>query len=58
MSQNNDHPLTSIETPNGTVWSPRYHKNTNGAWELNDKSFQQMITPLSDSEQNARPDEE
>ncbi|MEN6347950.1 MAG: hypothetical protein ABFD08_00935 [Syntrophomonas sp.] len=36
-------PIISIEAENGTIWSPRYHKNTQGEWELNDKSFQKMI---------------
>ena len=36
-------PITRVEGENGAVYYPRYHKNTQGEWELNDKSFQEMF---------------
>lgn len=44
MSEDKDpHPITRIESGSGVVYYPRYHKNTQGEWELNDKSFQKMF---------------
>ena len=43
-------PMTRIEDKSGTVWYPKYHRNTKGELELNDKSFQKMFTPRVTSE--------
>ncbi len=40
---NKQQPITRIVGENGTVWYPRYHKNTKGEWELKDKSFRKML---------------
>ena len=36
-------PILRIDAGNGRAYYPRYHKNTKGDWELNDKSFQKMF---------------
>ena len=36
-------PTVRVVGEDGTVWYPMFHKNTEGEWELNDKSFQKMI---------------
>jgi hypothetical protein len=50
MDNNDIPPMICVVAPNGTIWSPRFHKNTKGEWELNDKSFRKMLRPHSTSE--------
>lgn len=40
---NEQQPITRIVDDNGTVWYPRYHKNTKGEWKLNEKTFLKML---------------
>lgn len=38
-------PILRVESKSGIAYYPRFHKNTEGAWELNDKSFRKMLKP-------------
>jgi hypothetical protein len=43
MKDDDMQPIVRVKGEDGIVWYPRYHKNTKGEWELNDKSFQKMF---------------
>ena len=51
-------PITRIDAGNGRAYYPRYHKNKEGEWELNDKSFQKMFERHSVLEPNAKKEDE
>lgn len=36
-------PMVRIDVGNGRAYYPRFHKNTRGEWELNDKLCQKMF---------------
>ena len=38
-------PILRIDAGNGMAYYPRFVKNTEGEWELNDKSFRKMLKP-------------
>ncbi|MFZ2398293.1 MAG: hypothetical protein WAW31_06465 [Smithella sp.] len=55
MDNKNDLPPTlRIDAGNGRAYYPRFHKNTKGEWELNDKSFRKMLRPHSVLEKPAK----
>lgn len=56
MSENKKdmQPIMRIEGENGATYYPRYHKNTKGEWDLNDKSFQEMFKRRSVIEKSAK----
>ena len=45
MDKDNEQPLVRVKGPDGMAFYPRYHKNTEGEWELNDKSFRKLLRP-------------
>lgn len=49
-------PILRIDAGNGRAYYPRFHKNTDGEWELNDKSFRKMLRPHLVLEQHAKTD--
>jgi hypothetical protein len=38
-------PILRVESKSGIAYYPRFHKNTEGAWELNNKSFLNLLKP-------------
>jgi hypothetical protein len=49
-------PILRVEIPDGSAYYPKFEKNTDGEWELKDKSFQKMIDRQFGLERNARTD--
>ena len=52
MDKDNEQPLVRLKGPDGMAFYPRYHKNTEGEWELNDKSFSNLLRPVLVSEKH------
>lgn len=43
QENHNPQPTLRLETPDGIAWYPRFVKNTQGEWELKDKSFLKLL---------------
>ena len=49
-------PILRVESESGIAYYPRFHKNAEGEWELNDKSFRKMLRSHLVSEQPGKKD--
>lgn len=58
MNKDDKPPILRIKTKSGAVYYPRFHKNTQGEWELNDKSFREIFMHQSPSEKPAKEEKE
>ena len=45
-------PILRVESESGIAYYPRFHKNAEGEWELNDKSFSNLLRPVLVSEKH------
>jgi hypothetical protein len=54
MKEDNRPPITCVRGDDGTIWSPRFQKNTKGEWELPDKEFWTDMIARRDSERRSK----
>jgi hypothetical protein len=58
IDKNDPPPTLRVESKSGAAYYPRYHKNTEGEWELNDKSFRNLLKPHLTSEKPVKTDKD
>jgi hypothetical protein len=58
MEENDYPPIIRVDLGNGRAIYPQFKKNTEGKWELKDKSFQKMLFQHPTSEKPAEKDKD
>jgi len=49
-------PVLRVEMPDGSVYYPKYEKNTQGNWKVKDEEFWQKALRLQDSKRQSKKD--